>query len=363
MLLVTDLERGGTPLRVARLARGLREAGVDVIAGCLAAPGPVSRELDDAGVPTFDCGARRASDFGAIARLARHVATCQPDLIHAFLTHANVAARLVGAWAGIPVVSSTATIEIERRWHRWVERYTAWLDVAHVVTGRALAEHVHEAFGVLRDRIYITPPLIRQPDDPAERQAARAVLGIAPETFALLWVGRLDPVKRVDAIVECAARLPSDAFEFLLAGDGPIRAALEAQASRSGARGVRFLGWRDDVSALFSASDVFVLPSETEGMPNAALEAMAAGVPLIARRIPPLEEIADGGRRAELFDGGADALAAAIRRLRDDAARRRSLADEGRRFAARFYDVAPAVSALIDVYDRVRATCARRDFR
>ncbi len=90
-LLVTDLERGGTPLRLVRLARGLSAAGVEVHAGCLAPRGPLSSELTAAGLATFACDAEDARDFLALKRLSQHMRRVQPDLIHATLLHANVA--------------------------------------------------------------------------------------------------------------------------------------------------------------------------------------------------------------------------------------------------------------------------------
>src|SRR5262245_23746419 len=176
VLLVTDLQRGGTPLRLAGLARGLKAAGVDVHVGCLAGRGPVSEELEAAGIPTFACGAKNARSFWALLRLIGHLRRIQPDLIHATLPHANVAARLVGGYLGIPVVTSTATIEVERRWHRWIERRTAGWDRGHIVSSRALAEHVRTAFRVPAKRVHVVPMSLERFPQLVDRATARAKL-------------------------------------------------------------------------------------------------------------------------------------------------------------------------------------------
>ncbi|MEW6249063.1 MAG: glycosyltransferase, partial [Planctomycetota bacterium] len=316
MLLVTDFERGGTPLRVARLARGLHAAGVEVHAGCLAPPGPVGAELEAAGVTTFACGAEDARDFLALHRLSQHVRRIRPDLIHAHLMHANVSARLVGAIQRVPVIGSTATIEVERPWHRALERATAGIDRAHIVNSQALAEHVHEAFGIARRRIHVVPPSLALldsgrtlPATPAEldaaRVAARSALGIPSHEFVVAWVGRFDSVKRLELVVGAAEILAASVpCRFLLAGDGPHRPVIE-QLLRlsSAARVVHLLGWRADVAEILSAADAFVFPSLTEGMPNAVLEAMAAGLPVVGSDIPALRELAgpDGPEGARLI--------------------------------------------------------------
>ena len=296
MLLVTDFERGGTPLRIARLARWLRDAGAEVCAGCLARPGPVSAELAAAGIATFSCGAVNRYDLRALWRLSRHVRRTRPHLIHSSLMHANVAARLVGRWHDVAVVSSTATIEVERRWHRWVERNTAWMDSGHIVNSVALAEHVVRALGMSRERVYVVPPSLDALPQRIERGAARAALYISAEEFVVAWVGRFDPVKRLDIIVRCAALLTSVPVRFLLAGDGPERRRIERLVQDSAAgRRVQLLGWCADVVPILSASDAFLFPSLTEGMPNAVLEALAWGLPIVASDIPALRELAGAG--------------------------------------------------------------------
>ena len=355
MLLVTDLERGGTPLRLARLARGLHAAGVDVHAGCLAPPGPVSAELAAAGVPTFACDATCARDCAAIKRLAGHVRSIQPDLIHAFLTHANVAARLVGAYRRVPVLTSTATIEVERRWHRWVERLTGRLDRGHIVNSAALAEHVVREFWLPRRRVHVVPPSIEAPRGRTDRIAARAALGIPQHEFVILWVGRFDPVKRLDLVFKCAEILSTIPARFLLVGDGPSRPQVEQTLRLSSAgRSVHLLGWRDDVGLMASAADVFLLPSRTEGMPNAVLEAMMCGLPVVASDIPTLRELSGDGTRMLLVQyPDARAFSEALTTLYKDAEQRQTLGRRAAAWATEHLDPQATVSAILRIYRSV----------
>ena len=352
ILLVTDHQRGGSPLRLARLARGLRAAGVEVHAGCLAPRGPVSDELGAAGIPTFSCDAADARDLPALTRLARHVRRIKPDLIHATLTHANVAARMVGIMQRIPVIGSTATIEVERRWHAVVERATARLDQAHLVNSRAVAEHVVTTFGVAPRRVRVIPPSLDPFPQRVDRKAGRAGLGLATDESIVAWAGRFDVVKRLEIVVACAELLATPPVRFLLVGDGPDRASLEQLLARSTAAArVQLLGWRDDVPAVLSAADAFVFPSRTEGLPSAVLEAMAVGLPIVASDIPAHRELAGDGERLRLAAGDDPRpYAEALREILADPAGGQALGARASAWAAAELDPAATTRAVLAVY-------------
>ncbi len=355
VLLVTDLQRGGTPLRIARLARALHAAGTEVHAGCLAPRGPVSAELEAAGIPTFACDAEDARDFLALRRLSQHVRRIRPDLIHATLMHANVAARLVGVVQRIPVIASTATVEVERPWHRALERATAGIERAHIVNSRTVAEYVVRVFGLARQRVFVVPPSLDPWPQRVERSAARAALQIPDHELVIAWVGRLDPVKRLDLLIRCAEILTPVPVRFLLVGDGPDRPRLEQLLRLSTATQiVHLLGWQNAAGPFLSAADAFLFPSLTEGMPNAVLEAMALGLPIVASDIPVLRELSGDGQRCVLV--GSDQpkdYADALLKLRDDAPLRTTLGERAADWARANLDPQATLQAVLRIYRRV----------
>ena len=319
VLLVTDLQRGGTPLRLAAVARGLRAIGEQVAVGCLAPPGPVGLALERDGVEVFACGARRPWHVGALHRLRRALARIRPDVLHSTLVHANLAARLAGRGCCGVVLTGTATIEVQHRWHRWIERATARLDDGHIVHSRVLAEHVCRAFGRPTDRVHVVPPLIWHLPARIDRDEARRRLNLPASATVLLWAGRFDPVKRVELAISCTEALGPDAH-LLLAGDGPDRSRIDRLiAARDLSQQVHPLGWLDDLSLPFSAADALLLCSRTEGVPNVVLQAMAFGLPVVAVRLPTLCELAGDPPALTLVDqADATALAAAVRTLQAD---------------------------------------------
>jgi glycosyltransferase involved in cell wall biosynthesis len=134
-------------------------------------------------------------------------------------------------------------------------------------------------------------------------------------------VANLRPEKGHDTLIDAVPRVLAahpDA-EFIVAGDGPLAPALAARArSRGVAHRVSFLGRSDDVSALLAASDIFVLPSRSEALPNAVIEAMAAGLPIVASRVGGIPELITPGVNGHLVPpGDPPALAEAIVELMD----------------------------------------------
>jgi L-malate glycosyltransferase len=153
--------------------------------------------------------------------------------------------------------------------------------------------------------------------------AVRRSLAIPPDAFVALCPAKLHWQKDHATLLRAVAEVPD--VILLLAGDGPLRANLEALASELGiADRVRFLGWRADVGPLLESSDVFVLASRFEGMSNSLMEAMAAGVPALVSRIPENTVLIDDGESGLVFEvGDAAALAQALRGLRDPGLRAR----------------------------------------
>jgi glycosyltransferase involved in cell wall biosynthesis len=134
--------------------------------------------------------------------------------------------------------------------------------------------------------------------DPARREPMRRALGCSPGNLIIGAVGRLEPQKRFDLLLEAfgAVRAHHPAARLVVAGEGSLRGSLERLAERLGiANACRFLGHRLDIADLHQAFDLFVQSSEYEGTPNAALEAMAMETPLVATDVGGTSELVTSG--------------------------------------------------------------------
>jgi N-acetyl-alpha-D-glucosaminyl L-malate synthase BshA len=172
----------------------------------------------------------------------------------------------------------------------------------------------------------------------------------------LVHVSNFRPLKRVGDVVRVFARVREGrATRLRLVGDGPDRAAAEALATELGVAGdVDFLGEREDLPALVAGAAAFLLPSETESFGLAALEALAAGVPVVASRVGGLPEVVRDGEDGFLHAAGdVGAMAASAARLVDDAALRARLGAAGRARAVADFRAEPAVDRYEAIYRRV----------
>jgi glycosyltransferase involved in cell wall biosynthesis len=188
------------------------------------------------------------------------------------------------------------------------------------------------------------------------RPALRRQLGLAEEDFSVGFVGRFVPIKNLGELLRAVAiaRKVVPRIRLALAGDGPDRATLEATATRLGIRDrVDFLGWRTDLVSFYGSLDVLALASANEGTPVAIIEAMAAGVPVVATAVGGVPDVIEDGVTGLLTEPAADAIAAGLVSVAQDrigAARRASRA---RQLVAKRYDPGQLVDRIAELYRHV----------
>jgi glycosyltransferase involved in cell wall biosynthesis len=288
----------------------------------------------------------------AVAKAARERGV---RLLHAHDFKALFVALLAGLMARIPVV---ATFHGDTRSTLAVRGYELVARVLGNFT-RGVAAVSRALEGKLRRWVRAAPVafvpngLAAVPAvSPEEKARARAALAIAPEAYCIAVVGRLSQEKGHRVLFEAVRLLQSaqaarGAPVLLVAGDGPLNDEL-----RAAARGLdaRFLGYLDDARAVFAAADVVALPSLTEGLPLAALEALSLGRCLLASAVGELPELLADGAGALVPPGDAAALSEALAMLENGEVRarieRRAL-QRGRR-----YGVAAMASAYASLYGR-----------
>lgn len=198
-----------------------------------------------------------------------------------------------------------------------------------VVVAEEIGRRLIDA-GLRRDKLVVIPNAVQRPRT-VDRDAACAEAGLDPDSVHVLCAARLVPQKRHDVLLEAWAHARPPAV-LLLAGEGPLRGALEQQAEDLGVAGsVRFLGSRTDVPLLLSASDLAVLASDWEGLPLSALEAMAAERPVLATDVDGMSQLLDDGAGVLVPPRAPHELGRQIATLLAAPTRRRELAERGRR--------------------------------
>ncbi len=325
LYVITDLEVGGVPLHLLRLACAMRDRGKSVRVVSLARPGPVGEQLASAGIAVGSCRAAGGWDARVFPRLARLIREIRPRVVHAMLFHANFASRIAARLAGFPadrLICEIQTVEIERRWHLLVDRWTHRGCRFTIGNSPSVIAHLAQHARIPADRLRLIRGGIDVERMDAVAPADRAALGLSAEDRVILWAGRLDPIKGVDVLLRAMAllRRTEPRAVLLLAGDGPIRTELQRQANALNlGENVRFLGMRKDVAALMKCCDVFAFPSRTEGLPNALLEAMACRCAIVTTDAPGCRDLIEHQRTGLVVAPNDEAsLASAVARLLGD---------------------------------------------
>lgn len=380
--IITRLNIGGPSLQAARLTTDLRPLGYDtaLVHGRVAAGEGEMRDLlapDEPGVHYVRSLCRPitpADDWRAFRELGTILRAFQPDIVHTHMAKAGLLGRLAAiaynhsAGRGRPArilhtyhghvlegYFSPAMTAALIRTERWLGRGT---DALVAISPRIRDELIGRFHIAPPDRFHIVPlgfdlaPLAAI--GAAERAAARRALQIPDATRVVTTVGRLTAIKNHALLLDAAREIASASPEalFLIAGDGDLRAPLEARASALGiADRVRWLGWRRDLATIYGATDVFALTSRNEGTPVALIEAMAAGVPGVSTDVGGVGDvIPDESTGILVPPDAAPALAAAVLRLLNDPHLRREMGARARQTVVTRYDVKRLVSDIDALY-------------
>jgi glycosyltransferase involved in cell wall biosynthesis len=355
---ILELGRGGLETMSADLAIELAARGMRSVVVELDGPGEQRHRLLERGVEVVTLGGRRPRDPRFHWRLASSFRRLEADVIHTHMYAPLLYTVLARPTAGFPTVVHTEhSLEylLENRHYRLMLPWMAAATRRFVVLGERMRRYYVETIGVARDRVSIVPNgvAILPAADAAARAEARAALGLS-RRFVVGAVGRLAPEKNLSLLLAAfkqATRSGDDAA-LLIVGDGPEREKLVRETDALGiSRSVRFVGWRDNVAKLLPALDVYALSSHAEGLPLAMLEAMSAGIAVVATTVGDIRDVVQDGVTGRLVpEGDASRFASALRDLRDDAELRRQLGIQARALVNARYSRSAMVDAYLDAY-------------
>jgi glycosyltransferase involved in cell wall biosynthesis len=352
--LITELNVGGAERALAQLLAGLDRDRFEPVVACLyGSSSPVAASIRARGIPVLDLGMAHKWQLGSFWRLYRSLQEERPDILHTWLFHANVTGRVLGRLAGVPVVvCGERTMGMESHWRYLVNRLTLFLADRVVCVSEQVAAFCARRIGLSPDKAVVIPNGVEFPGPSAQltKQAAREALGLSTDKTLIGTVARLDPVKRLDVLLTALALL--DDAHAIIVGYGSEEQRLKAMAEDLGLEArVQFVGYQQDVWPWLAACDVFALSSDWEGMPNAVLEAMGMGVPVVATAAGGTQDVVADGRTGLLVPrGDSAALAAALERLIGDSTLRRTMGAEGRRRARACFSAEQMVQRTLALY-------------
>jgi len=326
LLLVTDLNIGGTPTVVRelaiRLAPHARAAGGDVLVASLAPRGAVSQQIEAAGVAVHALDAKGPRDARVVARLHKLIVRQRIDTIFSFLVHANAAAAAVSLFARhVRLIQSIQTTQPEPKWHWKIQKLAGRAAEKIVAPSPSVAQVAEDWCDVGKWKIVVIPNAI-EPEEFGGLQRP-----MAGDEFPIGFLGRLDPIKRVPDLVEAMRDVPRAHLHIF--GEGPERAEIERTVIRLGlAARVTLHGAVARPQDALSQMRLLVLPSTAEGFGLVLIEAMAAGIPVIATDVPGIRDVVKNDVTGLLVPPAQpQKLATAINHLIDDPQLRDRLID------------------------------------
>jgi glycosyltransferase involved in cell wall biosynthesis len=341
LFLSTSMGLGGADQQLLSAAQVLRDRGHEIRIVSLTPLGPMGLQARSLGLATDSLEMRRGvPDPRGLARLVRIVRAWKPDVVHSHMVHANLMARVLRLLVPVPVLVSTIHNVYEggpllmagyRLTNGLVDHMTIISQAAadrfvgeRIVPGRLLTVIAN---GVDTDRMRNLPP--------EGRAALRGWMSVGDQDFVWLAVGRFEVAKDYPNMLRAfaAVRAREPRAVLVIVGQGSLQAEAEALTAELGLReAVRFLGARDDVPAVMSAADGYVMSSAWEGMPMVLLEAAAAGLPIVATAVGGNGEVVRDGESGFLVPArDSEGLRAGMLRLMAlPEEQRRAMGERGR---------------------------------
>ncbi|MGH9942614.1 MAG: glycosyltransferase [Pyrinomonadaceae bacterium] len=372
---ITTLGRGGAERQLVNLVKNTDRSEFEHVVCHLRPPDAFADELRAAGHDVVCLNLPSKWPWlTAPAKLPQALRAHRPDIIQTWLFDADLSVRLsrpgstpvINTLHSIPyepeVIRAARLSPLKLAGLRRLDALTArWTKPLFVACSETVKQSARRRLGVPESRIRViynsidAATLRCAPDAP---RRLRRDIGIAPDDFVYLSVGRLDPPKGHDYLLrafrQVAASLPG--AHLVLVGEGPSGASLRRLADELGVSGrAHFLGQRRDVGACLEMADAFVFPSLFEGLPLAPIEAMMKGLPCIATRIGPVMELIDDAETGVLVaPGSADELATAMVEIARAPAERRLLGARAKQSAMSRFDSRVGLRVWENLYREVR---------
>ncbi len=349
---------GGSENMIARIAPKLKERGYDIKVLAFKDWGPISDKLETSGIECVSLFGKGRFDFRVLWRYFLYLRRSPPDLIIAFLYRAYIPSRIFGSLLGIHNISSVRGVW---KWmgpmQKFLDRITAPLSYVIYSCSEAVTEFLVKDVGIKRETIVTIPNGIDLESlfVKVDRKKKLRKLGLISGSKVFGTVGRLyEPTKGISVLLEASKIVQSKVdAELLIVGSGKDEDSLKKKALDLGVKAL-FLGERSDIIELLQVMDVFVLPSLSEGFPVVILEAMAAGLPVVATNVGGNKEVVLDNKTGYIVKSGNPVkLAEKIKDLLENDQMRKKFGEEGFRRVKEKFSIDKTVDGIESLWKGV----------
>lgn len=375
-LVIPTMDQGGAEKQLCLLAENLPRDQFDVRVFLLTRDGPLTERLRNAGIKVVVIGKRFKVDPTALFRLRKQFKAFQPDIVHTWLFAANSFGRVAARMASVPrIMASERCVDLwKTSAHFLIDRRLAGFTDTITVNSQGIADF-YAGHGIPGDKFRVIHNGIMPKDAEASKleagnvescefrtgelqsvdaSSARESLQVADGRRLILAVGRLWPQKRYRDLIWAAELMGTMRGDttLVIVGDGPQSAELlRHRDAISTPLHVRFAGHRSDVADLLPHADVFWIGSEYEGQSNSVIEAMQAGVPVVASDIAGNRDLVLPGETGFIVDLGDTAdFARQTHKLLEDPGLARRMGEAAKQRIANEFSVEKMVNAYVKLY-------------
>jgi glycosyltransferase involved in cell wall biosynthesis len=318
------------------------------------------------------------SDLRSLFAIYRILQREKPDIVHTHTAKAGTLGRIAAVLAGVPVrvhtfhghVFAGYFGQLKTSIYLAIERLLARFTTQIVTVSEGQARELAEVYKIApRSKIQVLRNGFDWKDSTRSQAELRAELNLKRDQTAVLWLGRMVPIKGIELLAEVVkANSSRDALMFVVAGDGPLRGYFEQLTT--GCANLRMLGWQDDIASVIKACDVVLMTSINEGTPTALIEAMFAGKPFVATDAGGTSELAvklqtrsDGIRKAKngfIVESNAETIVKCLSGLAQDNTLRESMGRAGRTHAQQNWSSERLLEEMKQLYYELAGGSKRR---
>ncbi len=303
--IITELDVGGTEKQLLLLLPELQKKFDNEVI-CLTGHGPIGPQIEETGITVHYVGATAWWDPRLSLRLWRLLYRRRPSAIITYLILADMTGRLLGRLAGVQtIICSQRSRLFGPAWWHQLDRFTRFLVTHYTCQTQTTKELLQQTLKLRPEQVTVIPNAVAETLTQQTEHKRSHNQNSTQSIITITCVANLKPEKRIDLLLEVFEQLATrhPHIQLQLVGEGPERKKLEHQISHyTTKKHIYFLGLRSDIPKLLATSDIFVLPTSIEGMSNALLEAMAAGLPCLTTNLPVNAEIISEGQNGLLFD-------------------------------------------------------------
>jgi len=364
--IITDLDIGGAEAMLLKTLRNFKNNQYEhFVISLHPKKNSLRKEIEKEGFEVYSLNLSKKNFLFAFVRLLFILKKEKPKIVHNYLFHADLVGRIAARLMRVPIVISS--LRNENIGGRLYERLLGMTDFC-VDNVTAVSRNVADAHilkgTTKKDKIRIIYNGVELVDTHSESSPCiRKEMNIDDDVFLLLTIANLEAKKGHIFLFEALSILKEKGYRFklLAVGSGRERKKLEDEIVNKGLeKEILLTGRREHISELLAASDAFVLPSLWEGLPNALLEAMAAGLPVIATKVGGIPEVIRDNETGLLVEPrDRSALAKAIERIMEDPELRRRLAENAKDYVRKNFDIKNTVMCLNELYEELLRRCEK----